>query len=143
MAEKVQLPEEIASLLFEEEPKKARLEKLPDDIISTMIALKWLGFIIDRVGIQNLEKVLEFYYEIGWISEEVLNQLMRYAKGTRPHHRDPEWKPAEKLTVQDHLISLLFIERLRGGLKINRDVLDRLEREIKVLEKTLDEFYGI
>ncbi|WP_297496076.1 FlaD/FlaE family flagellar protein, partial [Thermococcus sp.] len=53
-----------------------------------------------------------------------------------------EWKPAEKLTVQDHLISLLFIERLRG-LKINRNVLDKLEREIKMLEKTLDEFYGI
>ncbi len=142
MAEKIQIPEDIANLLFEEEPKKARLEKLPEDIVSTMIALKWLGFLIDRVGIQNLERVLEFYYEIGWISEEVLNQLLRYAKGTRPHHRDPEWKPAEKLTVQDHLISLLFIERLRG-LKINRNVLDKLEREIKMLEKTLDEFYGI
>ncbi|WP_297481265.1 FlaD/FlaE family flagellar protein, partial [Thermococcus sp.] len=142
MSEKLQIPEDIASLLFEEEPKKARLEKLPEDIVSTMIALKWLGFLIDRVGIQNLERVLEFYYEIGWISEEVLNQLLRYAKGTRPHHRDPEWKPAEKLTVQDHLISLLFIERLRG-LKINRNVLDKLEREIKMLEKTLDEFYGI
>ncbi|WP_367883340.1 FlaD/FlaE family flagellar protein [Thermococcus peptonophilus] len=55
-----------------------------------MIALKWLGFLIDRVGIQNLERVLEFYYEIGWISEEVLNQLLNYARGgTRPHHRDP------------------------------------------------------
>lgn len=142
MAEKIQIPEDIANLLFEEEPRNFRLEKLPEDIVSTMIALKWLGFLIDRVGIQNLERVLEFYYEIGWISEEVLNQLLRYAKGTRPHHRDPEWKPAEKLTVQDHLISLLFIERLRG-LKINRNVLDKLEREIKVLEKTLDEFYGI
>ncbi|WP_281176001.1 FlaD/FlaE family flagellar protein, partial [Thermococcus celericrescens] len=142
MAEKFQIPEDIASLLFEEEPRKARLEKLPDDIVSTMIALKWLGFLIDRVGIQNLERVLEFYYEIGWISEGVLNNLLHYAKGTRPHHRDPEWKPAEKLTVQDHLISLLFIERLRG-LRINRNVLDKLEREIKMLEKTLDEFYGI
>ncbi|WP_010477651.1 FlaD/FlaE family flagellar protein [Thermococcus zilligii] len=139
---KLQIPEDIASLLFAEEPRKARLEKLPEDVVSTMIALKWLGFLIDRVGIQNLERVLEFYYEIGWISEDVLNQLLRYAKGTRPHHRDPEWKPAEKLTVQDHLISLLFIERLRG-LRINRDVLDKLEREIKLLEKTLDEFYGI
>lgn len=142
MASQLQIPEDIASLLFEEEPRKARLEKLPEDIVSTMIALKWLGFLIDRVGIQNLERVLEFYYEIGWISEEVLNQLLNYARGTRPHHRDPEWKPAEKLTVQDHLISLLFIERLRG-LKINRAVLDKLEREIKMLEKTLDEFYGI
>lgn len=140
--EKIQIPRDIASLLFEEEPKKARLEKLPEDIASTMIALKWLGFLIDRVGIQNLEKVLEFYYEIGWISEEVLNQLLCYAKGTRPHHRDPEWKPAEKLTIQDHIINLLFIERLRG-LRISRHVLDKLEREIKILERTLDEFYGI
>lgn len=143
MAEKkFEVPEDIASLLFAEEPKKARLEALPEDIVSTMIALKWLGFLIDRVGIQNLESVLEFYYDIGWISEKVLNTLLRYAKGTRPHHRDPEWKPSEKLTVQDHLISLLFIERLRG-LRITRDVLDKLEREVKILEKTLDEFYGV
>jgi len=143
MAEKkFEVPEDIASLLFAEEPKKARLENLPEDIVSTMIALKWLGFLIDRVGIQNLESVLEFYYDIGWISEKVLNALLRYAKGTRPHHRDPEWKPSEKLTVQDHLISLLFIERLRG-LRITRDVLDKLEREVKILEKTLDEFYGV
>ncbi|WP_457752871.1 FlaD/FlaE family flagellar protein [Thermococcus sp.] len=140
--EKLSLPQDIANLLFAEEPKKARLEKIPEDIVSTMIALKWLGFLIDRVGIQNLERILEFYYEIGWISENVLNTLLRYAKGTRPHHRDPEWKPAEKLTVQDHLISLLFIERLRG-LRITRDVLDKLERELKMLEKTLDEFYGV
>ncbi|AGT34270.1 hypothetical protein OCC_13935 [Thermococcus litoralis DSM 5473] len=139
---KFEVPEDIASLLFAEEPKKARLETLPEDIVSTMIALKWLGFLIDRVGIQNLESVLEFYYDIGWISERVLNALLRYAKGTRPHHRDPEWKPSEKLTVQDHLISLLFIERLRG-LRITRDVLDKLEREVKILEKTLDEFYGV
>ncbi|ASJ11162.1 flagellar protein D [Thermococcus sp. P6] len=143
MAEgKIEVPEEFAKLLFEEEPKNYRLKAIPEDMVSTMIALKWLGFLIDRVGIQNLENVLEFYYEIGWISENVLNTLLRYAKGTRPHHRDPEWKPAEKLTVQDHLISLLFIERLRG-LRINRDVLDKLEREIKTLEKTLDEFYGV
>ncbi|RLG44487.1 MAG: flagellar protein D [Thermoproteota archaeon] len=143
MAEKkFEVPEDIASLLFVEEPKKARLETLPEDLVSTMIALKWLGFLIDRVGIQNLESVLEFYYDIGWISEKVLNALLRYAKGTRPHHRDPEWKPSEKLTVQDHLISLLFIERLRG-LRITRDVLDKLEREVKILEKTLDEFYGV
>ncbi|ALM75358.1 FlaD/FlaE family flagellar protein [Thermococcus barophilus] len=140
--EKLSLPPDIANLLFAEEPKKARLEKIPEDIVSTMIALKWLGFLIDRVGIQNLERILEFYYEIGWISENVLNTLLRYAKGTRPHHRDPEWKPAEKLTVQDHLVSLLFIERLRG-LRITRDVLDKLERELKMLEKTLDEFYGV
>ncbi|NJE13534.1 FlaD/FlaE family flagellar protein [Thermococcus sp. LS2] len=140
--ERLSLPQDIANLLFAEEPKKARLEKIPEDIVSTMIALKWLGFLIDRVGIQNLERVLEFYYEIGWISENVLNTLLRYAKGTRPHHRDPEWKPAEKLTVQDHLVSLLFIERLKG-LRITRDVLDKLERELKMLEKTLDEFYGV
>jgi len=143
MAEgKFEVSEDIASLLFAEEPRKARLETLPEDIVSTMIALKWLGFLIDRVGIQNLESVLEFYYNIGWISEKVLNTLLRYAKGTRPHHRDPEWKPSEKLTVQDHLISLLFIERLKG-LRITRDVLDKLEREVKILEKTLDEFYGV
>ena len=140
-----EIPPEIKeSLIVPHTPSngRARLEKIPQDMASTLIALKWLGFLIDRVGMQNLEQVLEFYYEIGWISEDVLNTMLKYANGTKPHHREPNWRPEDKLTIQDHLISLLFIERLRG-VRITREVLDSIEREMKVINRVLEEVYGV
>ncbi|MBO8175651.1 MAG: flagellar protein [Thermococcus sp.] len=142
MGRNFEIPQEIRDVLVVSSNGKARLEKIPQDMASTMVALKWLGFLIDRVGMQNLENVLEFYYEIGWISENVLNTLLKYANGTKPHHREPSWRPEDKLTIQDHLISLLFIERLRG-VRITREILDSIEREMKVINRILEEVYGV
>lgn len=142
MTEEIQIPKEIRDVLVTSTKSRARLEKLPDDAVSTMIALKWLGFLIERAGMQNLENVLEFYYTIGWISEEVLETLLKYANGTRPHQREPNWKPDDKLTIQDHLISLLFIERLRGT-RITPEVLNSIERELKMMNKILEHVYGV
>ncbi|NJE10646.1 FlaD/FlaE family flagellar protein [Thermococcus sp. MAR1] len=137
-----EIPSEIRDVLISPPRTKARLEHIPNDMVSTMMALKWLGFLIDRVGMQNLEDVLEFYYQIGWISEDVLNTLLRYAEGIRPHHREPDWRPDEKLTIQDHLVSLLFIERLRG-VRITRELLDAIEREMRVIGRVLEDVYGV
>lgn len=142
MGEEFKIPQDIRDVLTVQQAGRARLERLPDDMMSTMIALKWLGFLIDKAGIQNLENVLEFYYRIGWISENVLNTLLTYANGTKPHYREPNWRPEDKLTIQDHLISLLFIERLRGG-KVTREVLDSIEREIKMMNRVLEQVYGV
>lgn len=142
MGRNFEIPQEIRDVLVVSSNGKAKLEKIPQDMTSTMVALKWLGFLIDRVGMQNLENVLEFYYEIGWISENVLNTLLKYANGTKPHHREPNWRPDDKLTIQDHLISLLFIERLRG-VRITREILDSIEREMKVINRILEEVYGV
>ncbi len=134
--------DDIGGILFEPGRGRFRLEKIPDDVVSTMLAFKWLGFLMDRVGRQNLDRVLEFYYEIGWISDEVMNTLLKYAEGVKPHPREPEWKPEEKLTIRDHLISLLFIERLRGT-KVSRDIIDQVDREVKTIERMLEEIYGV
>ncbi len=134
--------EKVGGIFFEPREGKSRLEKIPDDVLSTMLAFKWLGFLIDKVGRQNLEKILEFYYGIGWISEDVLNTMMKYAEGVKPHVREPDWKPEEKLTIRDHLVSLMFIERLRGT-KITRDILDRVDRETRMIERMLEEVYGV
>ncbi len=137
-----EIPPEIKNVLISPPQTKARLEHIPNDMVSTMMALKWLGFLIERVGMQNLEEVLEFYYQIGWISEEVLNTLLRYAEGIRPHHREPDWRPDEKLTIQDHLVSLLFIERLRG-VRITRELMDAIEREMRTISRVLEDVYGV
>ncbi|ACS89845.1 MULTISPECIES: FlaD/FlaE family flagellar protein [Thermococcus] len=142
LTEEFQIPKDVREALINPTKMRARLDHLPNDTASTMIALKWLGFLIDRAGVLNLENILEFYYTIGWISEEVLESLLKYANGTRPHQREPNWKPDDKLTIQDHLISLLFIERLRGT-KITPEVLNSLERELKMMNKILEHVYGV
>ena len=119
-----------------------RLKRLPDDVLSIMIAMKWVEFLIEKVGITNLPEVLEFYCDLGWISEEVLTKLIKYAKGTKPFHEDMDWKPEEKLTARDHMLSLLFIERLRGR-KISKDLLIMLDRELKKIRSSAEEIYGV
>ncbi len=136
------IPSDIREVLLSTPRSRARLERIPGDMVSTMMALKWLGFLIERVGMQNLENVLDFYYQIGWISEDVLYTLLRYAEGIRPHHREPDWRPDEKLTIQDHMVSLLFIERLRG-VRITRELLDSVEREMRAVGKLLEDIYGV
>ncbi len=142
MEKEFEIPPDVRDVLLAPPKTRARLERVPADMVSTMMVLKWLGFLIDRVGMQNLENVLEFYYGVGWISEDVLNTLMKYAEGIRPHPREPEWRPDEKLTIRDHLVSLLFIERLRG-VRITREVLDSVEREMRLIGKILDDMYGV
>lgn len=121
---------------------EVRLKKIPEDVLSIMIAMKWVEFLIEKVGITNLPEVLEFYCDLGWISEEVLTKLIKYAKGTKPFHEDMDWKPEEKLTARDHMLSLLFIERLRGR-KISKDLLIMLDRELKKIRSSAEEIYGV
>ncbi len=125
-----------------EETRKPRLSRIPEDVLSIMIAMKWLEFLIEKVGITNLPEVLEFYSDLGWISEEVVTKLLKYARGTKPFHQDLDWKPEDKLTARDHMLSLLFIERLRGR-KISKDLLIKLEREVQKIKAGAEEIYGV
>jgi len=135
-----QPPERV--LFSMQEQGGARLERLPEDVLSIMLAMKWVEFLVEKVGITNLPDVLEFYVELGWISDEVFTKLIKYARGTKPFHEEVDWKPEEKLTARDHMLSLLFIERLRGR-RISRDLLILLDREINKIKSSAEEIYGV
>jgi flagellar protein FlaD len=47
-----------------------------------------------------------------------------------------------RLTIEDHLKSLIFIERIRGT-EVNKDKLEDLERDIENLRKGLEGFFGL
>ena len=47
-----------------------------------------------------------------------------------------------KPTIQDHIVTMLFIEKLNGG-EITRDLIEALERDFRMLKKGVDELYGI
>lgn len=104
------------------EIKLSFLDNRPE---TSVILLNWIQFLMERVGRNNLIDILEYYVEIGWISEEVCSKMMDYANGIDYYVEKPTWK----LLPDDHTKSLLFIEQLRGR-KIDKNLISRLERDL-------------
>ena len=130
-------------LPVEETPKRAvRLSSIPNTTKAMMFLLKWIEFMIERVGYDGLSDLLDYYVDIGWISEDVMFDVMRYAKGIKLYHEKSDWRPVGYMNVQDHLMSLLFIEALRTG-KMNKDLLLEVERQIYRIKKEVSEINGI
>ncbi len=105
--------------------KVAKLEHLDNRPETSIILLNWIEFLMEKVGRNNLIDVLEYYVDIGWISEEVCSKMMTYASGIDYYVEKPTWK----LLPEDHTKSLLFIEQLRGK-KIDKNMLMRVERNV-------------
>ncbi|AXI25322.1 flagellar protein E [Methanofervidicoccus sp. A16] len=130
----------LSSILLETH-RPAKLEKIPDDPISIIFAFKWIEYLSEKVGYSNIPDVLEFYYNLGWLSDRAVLDLLKLLKGIRTGIEEEEELPP-RLTITDHLVSLLFIERLNGK-KISSDILDRIEWEIRRIRKGVEEYYGI
>ncbi len=123
-------------------PSEPRLKQIPNDAKSIMILLKWIEFMIERVGYDGLEELLNYYVDINWISDNVLFTILRYAKGIRLYHQNSDWRPVGYMNVQDHITSLLFIEALRTG-RFNKELLMEVEREIYKIKKEVAEIHGV
>ncbi len=104
-----------------------RLAALDNRPETSVILLNWIQFLMEKVGRNNLIDILEYYIEIGWISQDVCSIMMDYANGIDYYVERPTWK----LLPEDHTKSLLFIEQLKGK-KIDRS-LQRLGRDIDKL----------
>jgi len=122
-----------------EEP---RLTRIPSDAKSIMLLLKWIEFLMEKVGYEGLEDVLNYYVDIYWISEDVLMCVLRYAKGIKLYHENSDWRPVGYMNVQDHLMSLLYIEALRTG-RFNRNMIMEVEKDLYRMKKEVAELHGI
>jgi len=101
-----------------------KLPHLDNRAETSIIVLNWIEFLLEKVGRNNLADILEYYIEVGWISEEVYSKMMTYANGIDYYVERPTWK----LLPEDHAKSLLFIEQLTGK-KLDKNVISRLERD--------------
>ncbi|MCX9012232.1 MAG: hypothetical protein OIN66_14070 [Candidatus Methanoperedens sp.] len=101
-----------------------KLTHLDNRAETSIIVLNWIEFLLERVGRNNLAEILEYYIEVGWISEEVYSKMMTYANGIDYYVERPTWK----LLPEDHAKSLVFIEQLTGK-KLDKNVISRLERD--------------
>jgi archaellum component FlaD/FlaE len=70
---------------------------------------KWLIFMLERVGQNNLPRLLDYYESIGWISGGVAKKLIELADKEK-RYKGPTWT----LSAQEHGKSMIFIERISG-----------------------------
>ncbi|WP_292461136.1 FlaD/FlaE family flagellar protein [Methanothermococcus sp.] len=130
----------LSSILFEAH-KPAKLKEIPEDPMSIIFTFKWLEYLSERVGYSNIADILEFYYNLGWLSDKAVLGLLKYLKGIKTGNEEID-EPSGNLTIADHLVSLLFIERLNGK-KISSELLDRIEWEIRRIKKGVEQYYGV
>lgn len=133
---------EESNLIDLEKPKEknplVRLNVILKDPTSVVVLLNWIEFLMERVGRNNLMDALDYYVDIGWISDNVRSEIMAYARGIDYYVEKPTWR----LLPEDHTKSLLFIERLCGR-KIDKNMLSSIDREMSKVKHGLEELYGL
>jgi archaellum component FlaD/FlaE len=71
---------------------------------------EWLKFMLERVGNNNLPRLLDYYESIGWISADVADSLLKLAEKEKQRYEGPTWT----LSPQEHRISMLYIKKMMG-----------------------------
>ncbi|MEM3396591.1 MAG: FlaD/FlaE family flagellar protein [Thermoplasmata archaeon] len=121
------------------------LQSIGTDYRSSLLAMRWIEYLLDRVDLNELPQVLDYYRKINWISNEVKADILWKIKGIKIEKKPskPETKDGWRLSINDHLKTLMFIEMLRGT-QLDKQNLEELEKEMEKLKKSnLEDFYGL
>lgn len=113
------------------------LTRIDKNSASMKLCMEWLEFLMQLVGRNNMPGLLSYYEELGWISDDVRIELMKYADSIDYFVEKPDWK----LNPSDHVKSIWFIEKL-AGVKVDRNKLSVIERDVEKVKKGT-EIYGI
>ena len=94
-------------------PEKPYLDRMPDQYSTEVVVFEWLDFLINKAGFENTGNALEYYAEVGWITEDVREDLREYMRGfSEVESFDPDMPGPADLDVDDHVLSLVYIARL-------------------------------
>ena len=115
-----------------ESAESAVLDRLPNDPEAVVIVMRWLQYLIDRVGKDSISNVLNYYVDIGWINDDVKSKLLEYCEGITE-----ESKERKKLVAKDHIQSFLYIQRLKGT-NIDEHLMGKIERELNKISKYIE-----
>ncbi|UCE81046.1 MAG: hypothetical protein JSV94_01010 [Methanobacteriota archaeon] len=144
--------------------KKPLLAYVCHDYLTLVLVMRWIEFLFERVPRDRISLVLDYYVDVGWISEDVKSEIMSYARGEMqdvnkymeyeeareevfkdlPTPDAATYKKVEdwRLTADDHLKSLLFIQKI-AGFEIDKDRLNSLEQNISKFKESLEGFHGV
>ncbi len=115
------------------------LTKVPSNPESIIVLMKWLQYLVDKCGHAYLPEILDYYVDIGWISEDAKISLLDYSNGITEEVRSGETirKGVSNLPSKDHIQSLIFIQKLKG-YKFDKHFIDRIDGELSRITKKLD-----
>jgi len=87
------------------------LDIIKDDPAFIAVILGWLNYLVSKSNVEEALNALEYYEEVGWITEDVKIQLEKYLEGFKSVECENR-----KLTPQDHLVSLYILVKLKSGI---------------------------
>ena len=116
-----------------------KLNEIPLDAQSTVILMKWLQYLIDKLGKSQISDVLNFYVDIGWITEDIKFVLLKYVQGLTDKKKDDSQEQNKKITSKEHIHSLLFIQKLKG--KDMDDFLWKIDQDLEKFFKNIENHY--
>lgn len=94
-------------------PEKPYLDGLPGRYGAEVVVFEWLDFLINKAGFENTGNALEYYEEVGWITEEAREDLREYMRGfSEVESFDPDRPGPADIDMDDHVMSLVYIARL-------------------------------
>jgi len=117
------------------------LQEIPSDPESIIVLMKWLQHLIDKCGRDNLGNILDYYVDIGWLSEDAKISLIDYSHGiTEENKGETTKKDVSHLPSKDHIQSLVFIEKLKGR-QFDKHFIDRIDGELDRIMKKLNNYH--
>ena len=124
-----------------QELKLNPLKEVPNDPESVIVLMKWLQYLIDKCGRDNLSNILDYYVDIGWISQNAKISLIDYSHGITEEEKkgDITRKDINDLPSKDHIQSFIFIQKLKGK-QFDKHFIDRIEGELSRITKKLDNY---
>lgn len=90
--------------------EKPYLATLPAAYGAEFLIFEWLDFLLLHAGYRGAESALEYYVDVDWLTDDVADDLSTYLVGL-----DEEGTgDMDALDVEDHLLSLVYIAKLRA-----------------------------
>jgi flagellar protein FlaD len=116
-----------------------KLTEIPNDAENIVILMKWLQYLVDNLGKEHVNEALNFYVDVGWISENIKLDLLKYVKGLNKADGEINENDEKKnitITTNEHIQSLLFIQKLKG--KNFEDFLRKVDLDMEKFYKTIE-----
>jgi len=114
------------------------LKNVPSDPESIIVLMKWLQHLIDKCGRDNLANILDYYVDIGWITQDVKISLIDYSHGITEDKKDINTKISD-LPSKDHVQSFIYIQKLKG-LQLDKHFIEKIDDELSRITKKLDKY---
>jgi len=138
------------------------LNEINYDYRTVILVMRWIEFMFERVTRDRISALLDYYKDVGWVSERVKSQIMAYARGEVQNilKFEPEEEPMDevlgspkqptdykkvsdwRLSADDHLKSLLFVTKI-ANIQVNKDTFNSLEEDIKIFTRDLESYHGV